>query len=68
MEGLESGFMDDIMLRAIHLNIKYLNCMLQSMGLQRVGHDWVTELNDIRLKKFHWDNKMLLQWKAEIEI
>ena len=20
-------------------------CMLQSMGLQRVGHDWATELN-----------------------
>ena len=21
-------------------------CMLQSMGLQRVGHDWVTEMTD----------------------
>ena len=25
--------------------------MLQSMGLQTVGHDWVTELNWIRLRK-----------------
>ena len=38
--------------------------MLQSMGLQRVGHNWVTELNWTELKdlepinhSYHWRNK-----------
>ena len=25
--------------------------MLQSMGLQRIGHDWVTELNELLLQE-----------------
>ena len=29
--------------------------MLQSVGLQRVGHDWVTELNWTELKSFYFD-------------
>ena len=28
--------------------------MLQSMGFQRVGHDWATELNWTMLPKTHW--------------
>ena len=41
--------------------------VLQSMGLQRVGHDWVTELNWRTLWKLQWELKAVLKWMCREE-
>ena len=36
--------------------------VLQSMGSQRIGHDWVTELNWIRLVWYWWKARYIDRW------
>ena len=36
--------------------------MLQSMGSQRIGHNWVTELNWIRLVWYWWKARYIDRW------
>ena len=40
-------------------------CMLQSMGSQRVGHDWVTELNWMVKNSQTWERyKSFIDWRS----
>ena len=41
--------------------------MLQSMGLQRVGHDWVTELSWRKFWELQWELKAVLKWTCREE-